>query len=271
MAMKPSSNLVVLWNALWTVLLAVLMLSLTACGSNPSNEPEALESSQRAKAAEARLQAASGYIESGQLERAKAHLDKAMQHQPDNANVQSTMGYYYSLVGENELADKHFEKALKLNPRNPSVLDLYGVYLCRQGKYSKAQELFERAMAIPSNPQMASVLENAGLCAMRSQATAKAEEYFRRALQHNPKQPQALLEMANSEFQYKRYERAKGYWDRYEAVGRDSPRSLWVGIQIAHVLSDKDKVASLGLKLEQLFPDSEEAGLYADKKQQWRK
>lgn len=247
-----------------------LLLLLTACGGAAKPDPDNLASDNRAQAAEARLQAASGYLDAGQLERAKFHLDKALAHDPDSAGVQSTLGYYYSLVGEDERAEQHFEKALRINGKNPGVLDLYGVYLCRQGKYKKAEELFERAIDIPSNPKMASVLENAGLCALRSKADSKATEYFRRALQHNPKQPNALLEMANHELQQQRFERAKGYWDRFKEVGRDSSRSLWIGIQLAHALRDKDTVASLGLKLERLFPDSDEANLYLDNKQKWR-
>ena len=247
-----------------------LLLLLTACGSASKTDPDNLASESRGKAADARLQAASGYLDAGELDRAKYHLDKALAHDPDNAGVHSTLAYYYSRVGEIERADQHFEKALKLDGKNPSVLDLYGVYLCRQGRYAKAQDMFERAIAIPSNPKMASVLENAGLCAQRSKADDKAIEYFRRALQHNPKQPNALLEMANHELQQQRLERAKGYWDRFKEVGRDSSRSLWIGIQLAHALRDKDMVASLGLKLERLFPDSDEANLYLDNKQKWR-
>lgn len=247
-----------------------LLLLLTACGGASKPDPDNLASGNRAKAAEARLQAASGYLDAGQLDRAKFHLEKALAHDPKNANVQSTLGYYYSLVGETEQAEQHFERALRLDGKNTGVLDLYGVYLCRQGKFSKAQDLFERAIAIPSNPRMASVLENAGLCAQRAKADDKAIEYFRRALQHNPKQPNALLEIANHELQQQRYERAKGYWDRFKEVGRDSSRSLWIGIQLAHALRDKDTVASLGLKLERLFPDSDEANLYLDNKQKWR-
>lgn len=252
------------------LIVCALMLLLTACGSAPKSSADNLASDKRSKAAEARLQAASGYLEAGQLDRAKFHLEKALSHDPNNAGVQSTLGYYYSLVGETQRAEQHFDKALRLDRNNPAVLDLYGVYLCRQGAYAKAQELFDRAIANPSNPKMAAVLENAGLCAMRNQRPDKAEEYFRRSLQHNPKQPHALLEMAARELEQQRYERAKGYWDRFKEVGRDSSRSLWVGIQLAYVLRDKDAVASLGLKLERLFPDSDEADLYADKKQQWR-
>jgi type IV pilus assembly protein PilF len=252
------------------LIVCALILSLAACGSAPSSPSDNLASEDRVKAAEARLQAATGYLEAGQLDRAKFHLEKALAHQSNHAGVQSALGYYYSQVGENARAEEHFQKALKLDGNNPGVLDLYGVYLCRQGKYSKAQELFDRAVDVPSNPKMASVLENAGLCALRSKADNKAEEYFRRALQYNPKQPSALLEMANREFEQQRLDRAKGYYDRFKEVGTDSSRSLWVGIQLAHALRDKDAVASLGLKLERLFPDSDEADLYADKKQQWR-
>ena len=80
------------------------ILLLSACGSAPTNDGENLESDQRAKAAEARLAAATGYLGNGQLDRAKAHLDKAVEHQPNNADVQATLGYYYSLVGEMALA-----------------------------------------------------------------------------------------------------------------------------------------------------------------------
>ena len=97
----------------------------------------------------------------------------------------------------------------------------------------------------------------------------QAEQNYRRALNHNPEQVGSLLGMAEIEFGKNRYNRTKSYLARFERVSRHTPRSLWLGAQNAAKMGDLDAVASYGLKLEQIYPDSQETENYLDAKDSW--
>ena len=79
----------------------------------------------------------------------------------------------------------------------------------------------------------------------------------------------SLVHVAQIEFGKDRYERTRHYLDRYQAVAPHTPRSLWLAVQNAVKMGDLDAVASYGLKLEQMFPDSQQTENYLDNKRQW--
>jgi len=218
------------------------------------------------EAAEQRLNLGLRYLQSGQVERAKHNLDKALQHAPGKASVQIGLAYYYAQVKEPVLAKRHYEKALKIDDKNGDYHNLYGSFLCDQGKFKKAEKQFLKAVKQPKYANVAATYENAGVCAKRAGKIAVAEEYFDKALDHNPKIPRSLLEKA--EFLYSNHKlfRARAFLSRHFAVSQPSSQSLWLGIQIERVLGDTDALSSYGLKLTGLFPASDEAELYRDSK-----
>ncbi len=256
-------------------------LLLTACTSttevNPANQNttvEVVRETEEARAARAgarRLEAAWGYLQVGNLDRAKVHLEAAMEHIPDSAELHSAQGYYFDQVGEFERAEMHFQKSVRLAPNDGDVLNRYGVFLCRQNKFAKAEDMFERTVKLPAYANVASSLENAGLCAQRAKNPVKAETYFQRALRYNPNMSASVLELGLYEAARKNFPRARQYWQQYQSIGRENARSVWLGLQVEHALGNKDAVASLGLKLERLFPETEEAALYASSKDSWLK
>lgn len=248
---------------------SVMVLVLSACASQPSNKvaPASTEN----KAAIERLNAGWGYMGAGNYQRAKYHLDRALEHDSKNAKIHAALGHYYAEVGEKARAQEAFEESIRLNRQDGDNLNLYGVFLCREGKYAAAEEQFKRAMNLKSYNNIASTLENAGLCALKSGNEEKAEEHFVRAVRHNPNQANALLELGYLDFKKGNLVRARSFLDRYVGAAADTARSLWLGIQLANAQGDKDRVASWGLKLERLYPESEEAIQYAEKRNQWRK
>lgn len=250
------------------IVVSVLVLALSACASQPTGRTAAATTEN--KAATERLNAGWGYMGAGNFQRAKYHLDRALEHDPKNARVHAALGHYYAEVGEKKRANEAFEESISLDRNDGDNLNLYGVFLCREGKYAAAEDQFKRAMNLKSYNNIAATLENAGLCALRSGNDEKAEEHFQRAVRHNPKQPDALLELGYLEFNKGNLVRARSYLDRYVGASTDTARSLWLGVQLANAQGDKDRVASWGLKLERLFPESEEAIQYADKRKQWR-
>lgn len=252
-------------------MMLALVIALFTAGCVSQQPTSTVNSRSLSKPGLERLNAGWGYMGEGQYQRAKHHLDRALEHDPSSARVYAALGYYYSQVGEYKSAEQAFETSIKLDNQDGENMNLYGVFLCREGKYAAAEKMFERVLNIRTYGNMSSTFENAGLCALRTNNAEKAEQYFLRAVRHNPKQAQSLLELANIEFAKQNMARAKGYLDRYTAVGSESARSLWLGIQLAYEQGDRDALASLGLKLERLFPDSEETVQYLNKRKQWRK
>jgi type IV pilus assembly protein PilF len=88
----------------------------------------------------------------------------------------------------------------------------------------------------------------------------RAEKYFRIVLQRNPNTPEALLNMSKLSVQQGKYLPGRAYLQRYQAVGKHTAETLWLGIQIEENLGDKKTLAAYKRQLRNDFPDSEEAG-----------
>jgi type IV pilus assembly protein PilF len=258
------------------ILLAVATLSACQTTSNSKISSSGTQSSSsndsdfdRQKAAQVRLSAGLKYLRNGSLQNAKRHLDKALELSDDNANVHFGIAYYFEQVKELDLAEKSYKKALRLEPKNPDFLNGYASFLCGKKNYQKADEYFNRAIEQPIYPSIASAYMNAGVCAKLNGNVKKATSYFRKALNRDNKLPRALIEMAEVEYERKRYERAHSYMKRYEEVSKPSSNSLWLALRVAFFRNDKDSLASYAIKLEQLYPDSDETAAYLDSKDQW--
>jgi type IV pilus assembly protein PilF len=66
--------------------------------------------------------------------------------------------------------------------------------------------------------------------------------------------------MAQLSFGNKNYLSARAHLQRYLAVSRHSPVSLWLGIKIEKKLGNKDALSSYAMSLRNNYPDSREAG-----------
>jgi len=221
------------------------------------------------KAAQNRLSAGLQYLKSGNLQNAKRHLDKALEFGADSGNVHFGIAYYFEQVKEFKKAEKSYKKALKLEPKNPDFLNGYASFLCNKGEFKSADKYFNKAIDRPIYPNITSALVNAGVCAKKANNKDKAASYFRKALNRNKKLPVALIEMAEVEYDKKRYERAYKYIQRFEEVSRPTANSLWLALRVAHFLDAKNDLASYAIKLEQLFPDSDETANFLDNRSQW--
>ena len=208
------------------------------------------------------------YINKQNFQRAKYHLDKALDYNPKSSIVHYALGIYFQRVREFDNAEKHFKRALSLEKDIPEYLNAYGAFLCEKGEYKEADKNFMRAIDIPTYTDVATAFFNIGLCALKQDNVEKAGEYFRKALNRDRRRPDALIEMAKIEFDKKRYKRALNYIQRYEQTVTTA-ESAWLGLKTAHFLRDKDAIAKYGIILEQRFPDSEETAEYLDNKKQW--
>lgn len=223
------------------------------------------------KAASTRLSLGLRYLSQGDYEKAKFNLDKAFAHLPDNENVLRGFAWYYEKVSEIELAEQYYKKAMAVNAKNPALLNQYGVFLCRNNRLKKSIELFDASANILSNKDVGGTYENAATCSLIAGDTEQAEIMYRKALNHNPRQHDSLLGMATIEFGKERYKRSRSYISRYEQIANHTPRSLWLALRTESKLGNMNAVASYAIKLEQLYPDSQQTVDYLDTRSQWLK
>jgi len=223
----------------------------------------------RNKAAQTRLAAGLTYLRQGNLQFAKRHLDRALELGADVGSVHFGIAYYYEQIKESKKAEKSYKRALKLEPKNPDFLNGYGSFLCNKNEFAEADVYFSKAIGNPIYANIESAYVNAGVCAKLAGNGNKAANYFRKALNRNGKLPVALIEMATVEYEKKRYDRAYNYIKRYEEVSKPTAKSLWLALRVAHFRKEKNDLSSYALKLEQLFPDSDETAEFLDNKSQW--
>lgn len=199
------------------------------------------------------------YLQEGRLTDAFMNAKKAVIVDPRSSNAHYMQALVYQRLGEVEPADASYRKAVNLDPRNPAALNAYGQYLCERKKFDEADAYFRRALQNPlySTPWIAS--HNAGSCAQMAGDIEGAERDFRAALQANPRFAPSLLSMAEISYRTTYYLSARAYLQRYAEVAPHTAESLWLGVQTENQLGDKDQMASYGLKLRNLFPDSEQA------------
>ena len=258
--------------------IVVMLVILSACETTRETKTSNIgatkttlkeRSFDKKKAAVNRVNNGLAYLSKNNYQRAKFHLDKALDYDEDSGKVHYALGIYYQRVNELSKAEKHFDKALDTEPKNPLFLNAYGAFLCEKKDYKTADKMFQSAIAIPTYTDISYAYYNVGFCALKQNNIERAESFFRKALSRNRQMPDALIEMAKIEFSKKRYDRAMSYLKRFEGTRRTSAESAWLGLRIAHFLRDKDAIARYGLILEQNFPDSDETANFLDDKKRW--
>lgn len=244
----------------WLFLSLALFIGLTGCSSNTVREGVDQE-----KAAKANAELGLRYMLQGNNELALSKLKRALEYDPTYAPAHHYMAELYRRLERPDKADDHFRDAVYYDENNDSNLyNNYGAFLCSQGRHDDGVKQFEKVLDNPVYARPGQVYENLGMCLESKPDLEKAEEYLRKALKENPRLPKSLLAMGRISYSRGNTLSARAYLQRYEAVARHSPESLWLGIRIERVLGDKDALASYGLMLKGRFPDAPETKLYLD-------
>ena len=249
------------------LVLLVAVALLAGCRS-PESEPEpviALPAPPPLKPAptperlRAQLDLAEGYIEAGDLTRARAAIERALEFDARNWEAHDLFGRIYQQQGEAELAERHFRLALRQDSDNARVRNDYGVFLYQQRRYNDAVEQLRRAVADPDNPQRSVAYENLGLASLATGDRDGARSAFGRAVMLQPRMPDSLIELAELAFDAGDFDESADWYRRYRgSTNRQTPRGLWLGIRLARLADDADAEASYVLQLRNLYPFSEE-------------
>jgi type IV pilus assembly protein PilF len=236
-----------------SVMMAGLVVGLAACTSTtdkPFSTPEPV------RAAEINLEIGIDYLRKGNLVQAKEKIDRAVEQDPRNAKAQITAGMLYDRLGQAGKADGHFAKALQLEPDNPEIQNNYGAYLCQKGRYDRGEKLALQAAGNPLYRTPEAAYLNAANCASNGGDLKRSEENLRKALAVRPKFADALMQMAQLEYKQTNYLAARGFLERYLAVGRNNPAALWLGVLIERGLGNAVAAQNYAQRLKSEYPRS---------------
>jgi type IV pilus assembly protein PilF len=239
--------------------IALLLLALlTGCVSvNPtdSSTPKA----DPHEASRLNTQLGLGYLNEGNMAVAQDRLSRAVEEDPDNADAHAALAMFYTRRGNLDEAEKSYRHALSIDPRRPEILNAVGSFLCGHDKGDEGlKDLLAAAETLSYNtPEIA--WTNAATCARSIQRPAEVEQYLRSALQANPNYPDALLRMAEVNYDKQDYRGAHAFLQRYERVGPPAPDELLLGARVARQLGDAQDAHDYEVKLIQKFPNSDQA------------
>ncbi len=212
----------------------------------------------------AQLNLARGYLGQGNLASARKPLEKALDI--DSRSSEAHVLYAILLQGQSEFekAEREYRLALRYDRNNAQVLNNYGSFLYSRNRAEEALKYLEAAVKDDSYPGRAQAFENLGLTQLKLEDSASAENSFRRSLHLNSSQYRSMLELASLYFSQGQTDLALDYYDNYLQLARQTPRSLWLGIQLSRSKGFQDRTASYSLALRNLYPNSAEYRLFQD-------
>jgi type IV pilus assembly protein PilF len=243
-----------------------LLVALTACSTarvdEPAFKPPVTTTGPDDKArdrARIHTELAASYYDLGNMGVALEEVRAALQAEPDYGPAYNVAGLVYADLKEDKLAYENFQQALRIDPLDSDANNNYGRFLCERQRVDEAIRYFMAALKNPlyKTPERSYV--NAGLCLRRRGDLAGAADYFNKALKIQPRQPQALYQLAEMAYARRAYPEAKDYLIRLEKIAPPNPELLWLAVRVERKLGDRNAAASYSTQLTRNFPQSKEA------------
>jgi len=245
------------------ILMAVCLTLLVGCISttdsrfaNNTNEQEALR-----KFTELGLL----YIQKGNTVEAMPPLKRALEIDPKSPDVNAALAMLFQIEKDNLLAKKYFEKALQYSDgvNQTRIRNNYAGFLFKADRLIDACEELRLASEDAFYDKRSQVFENLGVCYQRLGKNVEALKAYEHAVNIDDTRPRATLEASYLQFNRNNFILSNEYHVSYQRMVRyrmtnNTPKSLWLGIQLARQEGDQNAEASYALKLRNLFPGSPE-------------
>lgn len=236
------------------VLVGLVLAGCVTTSSGPSSPPSSPQD-----AALYNLQLGISYLRQNNLPAARDKLERALREQPRLAKAEVALGVVFERLEDPVGAEKHYRRAVALDGKDPDNLNALAIFICSQEQQpAAALKLFDRAIAIPMSERTVNrpmLYTNAGTCA-KSLDLTRSEEYLRKALALDPQFADALLQMGEVSLMTGNALQARGFLQRYLALGKPTSVALGLGVRIELSLQNP---AGARQYLEQLRTDFPEA------------
>lgn len=246
----------------WGPLVALAAVcTLAACGhSQPAyDRPVRTYKKQPAQAAIANMQLAIEYMKLNKLANARDCIERALQEDSSNPDVQATAALVYERLNDPSKAQHSYENAVRLSKNDPRIANSFAGFLCRTGKTAAGEKMFNEVARNPlyTTPEVA--LVNAGVCVRSAGNLLDADRYFTKALAIRPNMPEALLQQGNVAFDRGDAVQARDIVQKFLAVNPPTPEILWLGFRAQRKLGDAVAAAVYARRVQTEFPNSEQA------------
>ena len=240
-----------------TLFLLIGLTTLSGCVTESTGGlPDPAPAANRVNA---QLDLARGYLEQGNMERARTSLNRALEIDSRSVEAHVLLGVLNAAESEWGVAEQHFKTALSIDSRDAMALNNYGSYLFSRGRFEESVRYLSILVQDTDYRARSQAYENLGLAQLKIGEREAAKESFNRALQLSFSQPQSSLELSELAYEDGDIATAASYYDNFRSLAQQSARSLCLGMKIAQAQRDSDRMASYALALNNLFPDSPEA------------
>ena len=239
----------------------VLLSFLAGCVSSGDSSPMAGDKG-RNEARQAYVQLGLGYLQQGMTEQAKIPLRKALELDKKDPDTNAALALVFQAEMEFDLAEQAFRTALNGRPGDARILNNYGSFLFERQRYQEASAQFEKAAADNLYPERSRIYENLGITSLKLGQRETGRQQLEKALRLNPRQPRALLEMAEMAYQDKQYVTARDFYDRFSLLSGQNARSLLLGARLTSVFDERTPTANPGQQLQRLYPGTPEYQQY---------
>jgi type IV pilus assembly protein PilF len=199
------------------------------------------------------------YLKRDQLQTAQEKVDKALQQNPRDVNVQLSAGLVYERLKNTKQAEKHFRQAVRSDPDSPEAQNALGAFLCRNKQQAKGEEMFLKAAANPIYRTPFVAYTNAGVCARSAGNLEQAERFLRQALTYQVDYPETFAQLAGVLHDRGSHLQARAFVERFLAVAPATPEMLLLGHNVELALKNDDGATAFKDRLQKEFPNSEQA------------
>ena len=134
------------------------------------------------------------YASKGELDRALADFNRALEINPRDAFTYINRGNVYNATGDLNQAIADFSRALQINPRYAEAYNGRGASYGMKGDLERSIADFTRALEI--NPKFPTAWFNKGLSCERAGRKAEAREAYQNFIRYAPSQQAAKINHA---------------------------------------------------------------------------
>jgi len=245
-----------------------LLVALFITGCVTTTDSRFTREADRQKAVENYVQLSTAYIGQGNIERARQHLDRALELEPNSPSALAAQGLVYHSDGDPELAEKSFRRAISEDGGYTRARVYYGAFLYSKGRFEEARDQFRAASRDTDYKDRSSVFYNLGMTQERLGQQDEAVGSYRRAVELSRGDARSLLSLSRVMVETGDIAGAARYYDRLllrlertEGL-QHSPESLFTGIRISRYLGDVNRESSMVLQLKNQYPESVEYQQY---------